>query len=59
MVQSKSLIKKDAHLCTFEVTAGTTVYIFGGEPVPEDRFYFMEFCCDEQRDFGSVKQECR
>lgn len=37
------LIAKDATLCTFEMEAGTTVYLFGGEPFPEERFINWNF----------------
>ncbi|TDS16147.1 pirin family protein [Sphingobacterium paludis] len=37
------LITKDAHLCSFVMKPGTTVYIFGGEPFPEERFIFWNF----------------
>ncbi|HMQ08906.1 MAG TPA: pirin family protein [Saprospiraceae bacterium] len=37
------LIAKDAKLCTFDMEAGTTVYIFGGEPFPEERYIDWNF----------------
>lgn len=37
------LIAKDTKLCEFEMEANTTVYIFGGEPFPEERFIFWNF----------------
>ncbi|RZJ72741.1 pirin family protein [Flavobacterium sp.] len=37
------LVAKDAHLCEFEIDENTTVYIFGGEPFPEERFIFWNF----------------
>lgn len=37
------LITKDAHLCSFEMKGGSTVYIFGGEPFPEERFIYWNF----------------
>ena len=37
------LIAKDATLCTFEMEANTTVYLFGGEPFPEERFINWNF----------------
>lgn len=37
------LIANDATLCSFTMKAGTTVYIFGGEPFPEERYIFWNF----------------
>jgi redox-sensitive bicupin YhaK (pirin superfamily) len=37
------LIAKDSTLCTFEMEADTTVYLFGGEPFPEERFINWNF----------------
>lgn len=37
------LVAKNTNLCAFEVKAGTTVYIFGGEPFPEERFIHWNF----------------
>lgn len=37
------LITLDAHLCSFEMKPNTTVYIFGGEPFPEERFIYWNF----------------
>lgn len=37
------LVAKDSSLCEFDMEAGTTVYIFGGEPFPEERFIYWNF----------------
>lgn len=37
------LITLDAHLCAFTMKAGTTVYVFGGEPFPEERYIYWNF----------------
>jgi redox-sensitive bicupin YhaK (pirin superfamily) len=37
------LIAQDSKLCTFEMNENTTVYIFGGEPFPEERIIFWNF----------------
>jgi redox-sensitive bicupin YhaK (pirin superfamily) len=37
------LIAKDSKLCEFEMGANTTVYIFGGEAFPEERFIDWNF----------------
>ena len=37
------LIAKNASLCAFETNGETTLYLFGGEPFPEQRFMFWNF----------------
>lgn len=37
------LIAKDSKLCEFEIGENTTIYIFGGEPFPEERIIFWNF----------------
>lgn len=37
------LIAKDSSLCEFVMEANTTIYIFGGEPLPEVRFIDWNF----------------
>ena len=37
------LIANDSRLCSFEMGANTTVYLFGGEPFPENRFIDWNF----------------
>ncbi|MCK0189232.1 pirin family protein [Arenibacter sp. F20364] len=42
------LIAKDSTLCAFEMHANTTVYIFGGEPFPEERHIFWNFVSSDK-----------
>ena len=37
------LVAKDSKLCTFTIGENTTVYLFGGEPFPEERFIEWNF----------------
>lgn len=37
------LIAENAKLCSFEIGANTTVYLFGGEPFPEERYIYWNF----------------
>ena len=37
------LIANDSKLCSFEMNENTTVYIFGGEPFPEERIIYWNF----------------
>ncbi len=32
------LVAKDSKMCSFEIEAGSSVYLFGGEPFPEERY---------------------
>ena len=42
------LVAKDSKLCEFVMEAGTTVYFFGGEPLPEQRFIYWNFVASDQ-----------
>ena len=37
------LVAKDSSLCEFTMQANTTIYIFGGETFPEERFIYWNF----------------
>lgn len=37
------LVAKDSTLCSFEIAANSTIYIFGGEPFKEERFIEWNF----------------
>lgn len=37
------LVAKDSSLCEFRMQANTTIYIFGGEAFPEERFIYWNF----------------
>lgn len=50
------LIAKDATLCTFEMTENTTVYIFGGEAFPEERFIFWNFVSSRKERIEEAKK---
>ncbi len=50
------LIAKNTELCTFEMSANTTVYIFGGEAFPEERFIFWNFVSSRKERIEEAKQ---
>lgn len=50
------LIAKDAHLCSFEITPGSIVYVFGGEPLEEQRHLLWNFVASEPEDLQDAKQ---
>ncbi|MFT3823387.1 MAG: pirin family protein [Chitinophagaceae bacterium] len=41
------LVARDSSLCEFVMNAGTTVYIFGGEPFPEYRHIYWNFVASD------------
>lgn len=51
------LITKDAHLCEFEITKGSTVYLFGGEPFPEEHFIYWNFVSSSRETIEEAKRK--
>lgn len=51
------LVAKDSSLCSFTIEAGTTVYIFGGEPFPEQRFIYWNFVASDLKLIEDAKQK--
>ncbi|KIO77492.1 pirin [Pedobacter lusitanus] len=49
------LIAKDSQLCEFEMQEHTTVYIFGGEPFPEERFIYWNFVASSRELIENAK----
>ena len=49
------LVAKDSKLCEFEMEAGTTVYIFGGEALPEDRLIYWNFVATDHEHIDHAK----
>ncbi len=50
------LVAKDAARCGFRMAAGTRVYLFGGEPLPEERLIFWNFVATDQTKIDRAKQ---
>lgn len=50
------LIAKDSSLCTFTMAENTTVYLFGGEVFPEERFIYWNFVASSQELIEAAKQ---
>ncbi len=42
------LVAKESKLCEFEMAENSTVYIFGGEPFPEERFIYWNFVSSDK-----------
>jgi hypothetical protein len=51
------LVAKEAGLCSFIIHAGTTVYIFGGEPFEEERYIYWNFVATTTELIETAKQK--
>ena len=51
------LIAKDSSLCSFEMGENTTVYIFGGEVFPEERFIEWNFVASDKAIIEKAKSD--
>ncbi|PSL03359.1 pirin family protein [Cecembia rubra] len=49
------LIAKDTKLCAFEMAENSTVYIFGGQPFPEQRFIDWNFVSSDKERLKQAK----
>lgn len=50
------LITKDAQLCTFDMKAGSTIYLFGGEPFEEEHYIFWNFVSSSRETIEEAKE---
>src|SRR5690554_2124352 len=51
------LVAKDSTLCQFTISANSTIYIFGGEPFPEERFIDWNFVSSDKDVLQKAKQD--
>lgn len=51
------LVAKDSSLCEFTILANSTIYIFGGEPFPEERFIDWNFVSSDRALIEAAKQK--
>jgi len=51
------LVAKDSTLCSFEMEANTTVYIFGGIPFEEERFIHWNFVNSDKEVINKAKKD--
>lgn len=51
------LVAKNSSLCSFVMRAGTTVYIFGGEPFPEERHIYWNFVATDLALIEQAKED--
>lgn len=50
------LVAKDKGLCEFMISPKTTIYIFGGEPFPEERFIYWNFVATTKERIEEAKE---
>ncbi|MFD1631469.1 pirin family protein [Pseudopedobacter beijingensis] len=50
------LIAKDAKLCSFKMAANSTIYIFGGNPFPEEHYIFWNFVSSDKERLQQAKE---
>lgn len=53
----KILVSTDSTLCEFTIQANSTIYIFGGEPFPEERFIDWNFVASSKELIAAAKQK--
>lgn len=51
------LVAKDSTLCSFEIEANTTIYIFGGIPFEEERFIYWNFVNSDKEVIEQAKKD--
>jgi len=51
------LVAKNSSLCSFEIAANTTLYIFGGEVFPEERFIHWNFVSSDKNLIEKAKED--
>lgn len=51
------LVAKDSTLCEFSIEADSTIYIFGGDPFPEERFIDWNFVSSSKELIEEAKQK--
>ncbi|UNY97855.1 pirin family protein [Zhouia spongiae] len=51
------MVAKDATLCEFEIKANTTVYVFGGNPFPEERHIYWNFVATDKKTIERAKSD--
>lgn len=51
------LVAKNSTLCAFTIRANTTIYIFGGEPFPEERYIDWNFVASDKALITAAKEK--
>lgn len=53
------MIAKNANLCEFEISENATIYLFGGEPFPEERYIYWNFVNSDKIKIEQAKENWR
>jgi hypothetical protein len=56
ITKGKILIAKDDNLCRFTLNANSTIYLFGGEPFPEERLIYWNFVSTSREKIEAAKE---
>jgi len=51
------LVAKDSSLCEFVINPGTTIYFFGGNPLPEERYIYWNFVATDHEHIENAKEK--
>jgi redox-sensitive bicupin YhaK (pirin superfamily) len=51
------LVAQNDNLCDFEIAANSSIYVFGGEPFPEERFIDWNFVSSDKNLIEEAKQK--
>ncbi len=51
------MVAKESSICHFKMKANTTVYLFGGEPLPEEHFIYWNFVSSDKALIEMAKQD--
>ena len=51
------LVAKEASLCEFEMSENTTLYLFGGDPFPEEHFIYWNFVHSDKDFIEQAKED--
>ena len=51
------LVTKDSHLCEFIIQPNSSLYLFGGDPFPEERFIDWNFVATDKGLIDKAKQD--
>lgn len=52
----KLLVAQNSKLCEFEMNENSTIYLFGGEPFPEERFIYWNFVSSSKEKLEQAKK---
>ncbi|WP_130736065.1 pirin family protein [Flavobacterium sp. J27] len=55
--QKQILVAKESTLCSFEMEENTTIYVFGGEAFPEERFIEWNFVATDKNLIEKAKED--